>query len=120
MPAHSSHILQPLDVGCFSPLKRVYGALIDKLVQLGNNHIDKLDFLDAYPTARQQAFKTDSIKSAFSATGLFRYDPQRVYMRLLASAATTNPTHPLSADLNNQFDALYTSKFLVLNLFREC
>ena len=25
MPPHSSHILQPLDVGCFSVLKRSYG-----------------------------------------------------------------------------------------------
>ena len=25
MPAHSSHLLQPLDVGCFSALKRFYG-----------------------------------------------------------------------------------------------
>jgi hypothetical protein len=24
MPAHSSHLLQPLDVGCFGPLKRAY------------------------------------------------------------------------------------------------
>ncbi|KAF2174716.1 DDE-domain-containing protein, partial [Zopfia rhizophila CBS 207.26] len=24
IPAHSSHILQPLDVGCFWPLKRAY------------------------------------------------------------------------------------------------
>jgi type IV secretory pathway TraG/TraD family ATPase VirD4 len=24
-PPHSSHILQPLDVGCFSQLKRAYG-----------------------------------------------------------------------------------------------
>ena len=25
MPPHTSHLLQPLDVGCFSPLKRSYG-----------------------------------------------------------------------------------------------
>jgi hypothetical protein len=25
MPAHSSHLLQPLDVGCFAVLKRSYG-----------------------------------------------------------------------------------------------
>ena len=25
MPAHSSHLLQPLDVGCFGPLKQAYG-----------------------------------------------------------------------------------------------
>ncbi|KAF1924141.1 CENP-B protein, partial [Didymella exigua CBS 183.55] len=24
MPPHSSHLLQPLDVACFSPLKRLY------------------------------------------------------------------------------------------------
>jgi hypothetical protein len=29
MPPHSSHLLQPLDVGCFSPLKRAYGDEIN-------------------------------------------------------------------------------------------
>ncbi|BCS24404.1 uncharacterized protein APUU_40848A [Aspergillus puulaauensis] len=29
MPSHSSHLLQPLDVGCFGPLKRAYGGLIE-------------------------------------------------------------------------------------------
>ena len=29
MPAHSSHLLQPLDVGCFSPLKKAYGKLVE-------------------------------------------------------------------------------------------
>ena len=28
MPPHSSHILQPLDVGCFAPLKRAYSKEI--------------------------------------------------------------------------------------------
>lgn len=28
MPPHSSHLLQPLDVGCFSVLKRSYGRLV--------------------------------------------------------------------------------------------
>ena len=29
MPSHSSHLLQPLDVGCFGPLKRAYYTEID-------------------------------------------------------------------------------------------
>jgi hypothetical protein len=29
MPPHSSHLLQPLDVGCFSPLKRAYSREIE-------------------------------------------------------------------------------------------
>jgi hypothetical protein len=29
MPPHTSHILQPLDVGCFAPLKRAYKTEIN-------------------------------------------------------------------------------------------
>ena len=56
MPAHSSHLLQPLDVGCFAPLKRAYSGLVEGLVRRGISHIDKLDFLIAYPDARIKAF----------------------------------------------------------------
>ena len=33
MPAHSSHILQPLNVGCFSPLKQAYGRQIEEMMR---------------------------------------------------------------------------------------
>jgi hypothetical protein len=49
MPAYSSHLLQPLDVGCFSLLKYIYGCLIEDKMRLGFNYINKLDFLKAYP-----------------------------------------------------------------------
>lgn len=45
MPAHTSHLLQPLDVSCFSPLKRAYGQKVQELVRQGTHHIDKEDFL---------------------------------------------------------------------------
>ena len=31
MPAHSSHLLQPLDVGSFGPLKKAYGKQVENL-----------------------------------------------------------------------------------------
>ncbi len=48
MPAHSSHLLQPLDVGCFSTLKRSYGRLVAEYIRLGINHIDKAEFLPIF------------------------------------------------------------------------
>jgi hypothetical protein len=33
MPAYSSYILQPLDVGCFSPLKQAYGRQIEEMMR---------------------------------------------------------------------------------------
>ncbi|KAF2192032.1 hypothetical protein K469DRAFT_719093 [Zopfia rhizophila CBS 207.26] len=48
MPAHSSHILQPLDVGCFSPLKTAYRRQVEKLMRNWFNYITKLEFLPAF------------------------------------------------------------------------
>jgi hypothetical protein len=82
MPPHSSHLLQPLDIGCFAPLKRAYGGLIQNKARLGANHIDKLDFITAFKTARTEAFKPLTIQNAFAAAGLVPFDPDRVLSKL--------------------------------------
>jgi hypothetical protein len=61
MPAHSSHKLQPLDVGCFAPLKKAYRSLVEKKICLGINYINKLDFLEAFLKACKSAFKAETI-----------------------------------------------------------
>ena len=91
MPANSSHLLQPLDVACFSPLKRAYHRLVEEKTRLGFNHIDKFDFLEAYPYARNEAFKSETICNGFSATGLVPYNPERVLSQLSIRLATPTP-----------------------------
>jgi DDE superfamily endonuclease/Tc5 transposase-like DNA-binding protein/Psq-like protein len=91
MPPHSSHLLQPLDIGCFAPLKRAYGGLIERKARLGVNHIDKLDFLAAFPQARKEAFKPETIQNAFAAAGLVPYDPDRVISKLDVQLRTPTP-----------------------------
>jgi len=41
LPPYSSHLLQPLDVGCYSVLKRSYGRTVEGWMRHGLNHIDK-------------------------------------------------------------------------------
>jgi hypothetical protein len=48
MPTHISHILQPLDVSCFGPLKKVYSSQIENKIRLGINNITKEEFLPAF------------------------------------------------------------------------
>jgi hypothetical protein len=98
MPAHSSHLLQPLDVGCFSPLKRAYSCLIEDKMRLGFNHIDKLDFLEAYPQARTAIFSLDNIKSGFLATGLIPLNPDQVLSQLNIQLKTPTPPGSRSTD----------------------
>jgi hypothetical protein len=51
MLPYLSHLLQPLDVGCFSPLKRAYSREIESLIRDHINHITKLEFLPALKAA---------------------------------------------------------------------
>jgi hypothetical protein len=78
MPAHTSHILQPLDISCFGPLKKAYDSQIENKMRLGINHITKEEFLPAFFAAHQQTTTTGNITSGFRATGLAPFDPERV------------------------------------------
>lgn len=91
MPAHSSHILQPLDIGCFSVLKTAYGTLIEKQMRLGINHITKEDFLAEYHIAHEQAITKKNILSGFAASGLIPFDPERVLSTLSPIIRTPSP-----------------------------
>jgi hypothetical protein len=91
MPAHSSHILQPLDVGCFSPLKASYGRQVEGKMRLGINHINKEEFLHLYYPAHVQAITEKNIQSGFAATGLVPYDPDRVLSTLNPIVRTPSP-----------------------------
>ncbi|RJE17421.1 hypothetical protein PHISCL_10242, partial [Aspergillus sclerotialis] len=90
LPPHSSHLLQPLDVGCFSPLKVAYGRKIQDCIRLGINHINKTEFLHVYQQIRH-VLSTANIRSGFLATGLVPYDPKRVLDKLQFRISTPNP-----------------------------
>jgi hypothetical protein len=94
MPPHSSHLLQPLDVCCFSVLKRSYGRLVEEAMSRGVNHIDKLEFLSLYQYARAEALHERNIKSSFLAAGISPYNPQRVLSLLHTQYRTPSPTLP--------------------------
>jgi hypothetical protein len=51
MPPYLSHLLQQLNVSCFSPLKRAYSHKIEGLIRNHINHITKLEFLPAFKAA---------------------------------------------------------------------
>jgi hypothetical protein len=106
MPPHSSHLLQPLDVSCFAVLKQQYGQLVEQRMRLRFNHIDKIDFLIAFPEARIMAYKAKTIQNGFRATGLVPFNPDQVYQQLTVQLKTLTP--PLSRSSNTQSSCLQT------------
>ena len=91
MPPHSSHILQPLDVGCFGPLKKAYGREIEGLMKSHITHITKTDFLPAFFSAFQAAMTENNIKGAFRGAGIVPSDPESVLSRLDVKLRTPSP-----------------------------
>jgi hypothetical protein len=87
MPPHSSHLLQPLDVGCFSPLKRAYSREIEALIR----HITKLESLPAFKAAFERSFTAANICSAFQGAGLVPFQPDVVLSKLDVQLRTPTP-----------------------------
>ena len=98
MPPHSSYLLQPLDIGCFAVLKRAYGRLVEFRMRCGSNHVDKLDFLEAYPDARKEAFKSETVKNSFQSAGLIPFSPERVLLKLDIRLRTPTPPPSRGSD----------------------
>lgn len=82
MPAHASHLLQPLDVGCFAPLKKAYGQRIENLIRNHINHISKLEFIPAFRDAFFASITPSNIRASFRGAGLVPFDPDAVISKL--------------------------------------
>lgn len=133
LPPHSTHITQPLDVGCFQPFKHYHTEAVDNAIRLGSSDFDRLDFLAAFNWMRSQTFTTSTIQSAFRKTGFWPYNPEIVLekIRSLQPRATTPESAPpllvntphTAQDVikfGQYFESLLkTQGFIIPPLFRE-
>lgn len=88
LPAHSSHVLQPLDLGVFSSLKKAYRRhLGDLAILTDSSPVGKLNFLRCYIKARLDALTEKNIKAGFRATGIY----PRNKVRALSSRQVVAP-----------------------------
>jgi hypothetical protein len=91
MPAHASHLLQPLDVGCFSVLKKAYGRQIEYLIRCSITHISKIEFFSAFYAAFKATFTESNIRGGFKGAGLAPFDPENVISKLDVQLRTPTP-----------------------------
>ena len=91
MPSHSSHLLQPLDVACFAPLKRSYGDGISALARNHIHHINKETFLPAFKAAYEHTFTEENARAGFRGAGLVPFNPDAVLSKLDVRLRTPTP-----------------------------
>jgi hypothetical protein len=120
IPPHSSHILQPLDVGCFSPLKKAYGRQIEDIIRSHIFHISKDDFFPAFHAVFDIAMTESNIRGGFRGAGLVPFSPESVLSILDLELQTPTPpnSRPSTAQAwvsqtpNNPIEATSQTTFI--------
>jgi hypothetical protein len=103
LPPLCSHILQPLDVGVFAPLKRALASETDAALRLGTGRMSRVEWLEMYIRAREKALTMSNIRGGWRGAGLAPLSPITVLDKLPVNRTpTASPpcTPPQQADLD--------------------
>jgi 4-hydroxybenzoate polyprenyltransferase len=96
LPPHASHVLQPLDLSVFGPIKSLYRSALGNLIyQSDDSPMGKRGFLECYSTARQGGLSEKNVLAGWRATGLWPINCAKPLMsKLVMSAAKAQPIKP--------------------------
>ncbi|XP_053385176.1 uncharacterized protein LOC128550335 [Mercenaria mercenaria] len=100
LPAHTSHVLQPLDVGCFGPFERVYSAVCHKFMREHcGQSITRYNVCSLGCSAYSKALSAGNLQASFRKTGIYPYNPNAVDpSNFKPSEALQQETTPKSSD----------------------
>lgn len=97
LPPHSTHLLQPLDVGVFQPLKAAHQKVLRDHLRSGYLHFSRADFVARLQGIIDEGFTAHNIKEGFRKTGIWPLDggPLVRYIRKKhIHSSTLAPSHP--------------------------
>ena len=75
LPPHTTHKLQPLDVGIFGPLQRAWKKNCEEFSAVRGRGIMKSEFINEYMKVRDHTFTPELIATAWRKTGLYPFNP---------------------------------------------
>jgi hypothetical protein len=105
LPPHATHVLQPLDVAIFGPLKRCLAVETDKVSRYDSHRIPRSEWAKMLVRARSKTMTPENVRSGFRTTGLAPFHPERVLRQLpdahqhpAPSTSQTQDTGPMKLD----------------------
>lgn len=70
-PAHSTHLLQPLDGVPFQQYKHIHGRVVNEIARLGGFDFNKNDFFEELRDIRIKTFTPRVIRHGWKQTGMW-------------------------------------------------
>jgi hypothetical protein len=89
-PAHTTHVLQGLDVVIFGVLKHFWTIERDRHKCKTGGKVDKTNFLGIYGRAHLHMMNPDTICAAFQKTGIWPLDPSIITEAMMAPSKETS------------------------------
>ena len=87
LPANATHLMQPLDIAFFAPLKRTWRSILDHWKR--STSLRQTITKDAFPsllsTLQDRLYRdgySENLKSGFAGSGIFPLNPERVIRKL--------------------------------------
>jgi len=107
IPLHTSHKLQPCDVGVFGPLKAAYREEVERLYRGGAGTIGKQHFTSLYYPTQQKTLTSRNIKAGWLKAGLRPFNPDRVVSTIQKPLTEDIPQRgKVKAELYSQSEVL--------------
>ena len=78
LPVHTSHFLQPLDVGCYGPFHRIFNNECHKEMKNLSTVITKYNICEIACRGYSKALSAENLRHAFRRTGIFPLE--RIYI----------------------------------------
>jgi len=111
LPPHTTHALQPCDVGVFSPLAAAWRSEVSAMQSNGEG-VTRQNFLQVYARARNRAVTPHNIQTAWCKTGLHPLDHTAIPDEACAPAENTT-TQAALPELYLDIPTIGYSKFSV-------
>ncbi|KAL1954182.1 hypothetical protein VTO42DRAFT_1538 [Malbranchea cinnamomea] len=113
LPPHSSHVLQPLDLSVFGPLKDYYRSRLADIASLDDGApVKKRHFLQIYNQARTDTLTPRVIRGGWKAAGLAPWNPatglNSSQLRIQQATRASTPPNNLTANALETIDPLLT------------
>ena len=111
LPTNCTHILQPLDVGTFGPVKSEWRNVLQEYkLQTKAANVEKRNFAELLAKVWQRSFTAEHIKAGFHGAGLCPLNPSAIHDEKLAPSLPLQFLSPEVQPPQNTIPAGATSR----------
>ena len=92
LPPHTSHVLQPMDVGCFGPFSKIFKGECHKWQRLNGGVVTRYNTCSLACKAYTLALSPGNLRSSFQKCGIYPFNPSAIdvsYLRPSRFAKST-------------------------------